>query len=142
MTDLNKHLAKDVATELTRRGRRRKLGLLGVLALVIAAAVSFLKCGKGWGLGGGGGAGTGTGSGSALITHGPAEKRCTVRVSAKGITVDGTERRRDEAVAECKKTEGALVTVTGDARQGDWDELRTALEAVGVKIYMRGQPTD
>ena len=35
-----------------------------------------------------------------------------------------------------------MVTVTGDARQGDWDELRAALQAVGVKIYIRGQLWD
>jgi hypothetical protein len=61
-----------------------------------------------------------------------------VRVSSEGIVVDGKKMKREEAVAACKATEGALVTVTGDARQGDWDELKTALEAANVKIFTRG----
>lgn len=65
-------------------------------------------------------------------------KRCTVRVSSQGIAVDGKLMTRDEAVAACKQTEGALITVTGDARQGDWDELESALEAANVPIFMRG----
>lgn len=145
MTETRKQLAKDVATELQRRQRRKKLAILGVLGALIALAVAFLQCGKGWGLGGGGdGDDKGVGSGSALVAPsidaGPA--RCTVRVSAEGITVDGTPKTRDEAVELCKKTDGAMVTVTGDARQGDWDELRAALQAVGVKIYIRGELWD
>ena len=66
-------------------------------------------------------------------------KRCVVRVTGRGITVDGTEMTREAAVAACKQTDGALVTVTGDARQGDWDELRAALEAAGVQLFMKGR---
>jgi hypothetical protein len=137
-------LAKDVAKELERRKRNRRLASLAVLAGLIALAVTYLRCGKGWGLGGSGtGSGTGTGSGSAIAATADAGPlRCTVRVSAEGITVDGVEKTRDEAVAACAKKEGAVVTVTGDARQGDWDELRAALEAVGVKIFVRGQMGD
>ena len=46
--------------------------------------------------------------------------------------------KREQAVAACKATDGALITVTGDARQGDWEELRAALEQSGVKIFTRG----
>jgi hypothetical protein len=140
-----KKLAKDVASEIESRRRRRKLLLLAIWIALIVAAALYLRCGRGWGLGGGKGAGNGSGSGigsgSALV---PALQpaRCTIRVAADGITVDGVKKTRDEAVAACKKTEGAMVTVTGDARQGDWDELRAALEAVGVKIFMRGQVSD
>ena len=45
--------------------------------------------------------------------------------------------KRDVAVTKCKKTSGADVVVTGDARQGDWDELRAALEAAGVAVYVK-----
>jgi hypothetical protein len=62
-----------------------------------------------------------------------------VRISAEGITVDGKRMVREDAVTACKQTEGALITVTGDARQGDWDELRTALEQAGVPIFTRGR---
>jgi hypothetical protein len=140
-----KQLAKDVASELAARQRRKKLLILALVAALIIAAIMYLQFGKGWGLGGGKGKDKGTGPGSArgiamMPDAGPA--RCTVRVNAEGISVDGTKATRDEAVALCKKTEGAMVTLTGDARQGDWDELRAALQAVGVKIYIRGQLWD
>jgi hypothetical protein len=130
--------AKDVAKQLERRARRRKLFSLLIVAVAVALAVMYLQCGSGFGLGGGGkGKGSGVGPGSS---NEPA--RCTIRVAADGIFVDGAKKTRDDAVALCKKTDGAMVTVTGDARQGDWDELRAALEAVGVKIYLRGQLWD
>lgn len=138
MTEPSKQLAKDVAIVIERRRRRRKLLVWTVIIAIIVAAVMYLR-GRGWGLG----TGTGTGRGSAVASPsdaGPA--RCTVRVSAEGITVDGTKVSRDDAVAACKSSDGAMVTVTGDARQGDWDELRAALQAVGVKIYIRGQLWD
>lgn len=132
--------AKDVAKELARRNRRRRLITLAIVGALVALAVAYLQCGSGFGLGGGKGKGEGgEGSGTVKSTE-PA--RCTIRVTADGIFVDGTKTTRDEAVSHCKKTDGAMVTVTGDARQGDWDELRAALEAVGVKIYLRGQLWD
>lgn len=141
MTEPSKQLAKDVATEISRRQRRRKLLVWTLIIAIIVAAVMYLRFGRGWGLGTG--TGTGSGTGSAVAPPGDAgPARCTVRVSAEGITVDGNKVSRDDAVAKCKGTEGAMVTVTGDARQGDWDELRAALQAVGVKIYIRGQLWD
>lgn len=132
--------AKDVAKQLERRARRRKLTTLAIVAALVALAISYMQCGSGFGLGGGKGKGKGgEGSGTSKSNE-PA--RCTIRVTAEGIFVDGTKSTRDEAVSHCKKTDGAMVTVTGDARQGDWDELRAALEAVGVKIYLRGQLWD
>jgi hypothetical protein len=133
------NFAKDVAKELEKRSRRRKLIWLAVVAALVALAITYLQCGSGFGLGGGKGKGAGEGSGTVKA---PEPARCTIRVSAEGIFVDGNKTTRDEAVKQCKKTDGAMVTVTGDARQGDWDELRAALEAVGVKIYLRGQLWD
>src|SRR3954471_11508460 len=139
MTD--KKLIKDVASELEARRRRRKMTFLGVWAVLIALAIYFVRCGAGWGIGGGSGNGTGKGPGTgSQVSKQP--QRCTVRVSGDGIFVDGAKKTRDDAVALCKKTDGAMVTVTGDARQGDWDELRAALQAVGVKIYIRGELWD
>ena len=143
MTQPSRQLAKDVASELERRKRVRKLMFLTVWAVLILLALVYVRCGRGWGLGGGKGDGKGTGTGTgtgagtgSAVSQGP--KRCVVRVTANGITVDGKEMKRDEAVAACKQTEGALVTVTGDARQGDWDELRDALEAAKVTIFKKG----
>ena len=137
----DKKLVKDVASELEARRRRRKMMFLLVWAALIALAIYFVRCGGGWGLGGGKGAGKGAGAGSGIGSSAqPA--RCTIRVSGEGIFVDGAKKTRDDAVAYCKKTDGAMVTVTGDARQGDWDELRAALQAVGVKLYLRGELWD
>lgn len=134
------NFAKQVAKELEKRNRRRKLITLAIVAALVALAITYLQCGSGFGLGGGKGPGKG-GEGSGISnTNEP--KRCTIRVTSEGIFVDGTKKTRDQAVSHCKKTEAAMVTVTGDARQGDWDELRAALEAVGVKIYLRGQLWD
>jgi hypothetical protein len=135
VTKPSSQLARDVATELDRRRRNKKLGLVGLWAVAIALAVMYLRCGTG---GKGEGKGPGSGTTTPLIQLEPGgPKRCVVRVSSEGIVVDGKTVDRAQAVAACKQTEGALITVTGDARQGDWDELRTALEAAGVKIFTR-----
>jgi len=137
MTDQD--FAKDVAKQLDRRRMRRKLALWAAFVALIALAVSYVTCGQGFGLGGkgkGAGKGEGPGSGSALVTDaGPT--RCSLRIAAAGITVDGKAATRDAAVTACKATAGADVIVTGDARQGDWDELKAALEAAGVTIYLK-----
>jgi hypothetical protein len=137
MTD--KAFAKDVAKQLDRRRMRRKLGLWAAFAALIALAVSYVTCGQGFGLGGKGkGKGEGAGSGSAKVTlvdAGPS--RCAIRIAAAGITVNGKPSTRAAAVMACKATSGADVVVTGDARQGDWDELEKALEAAGVSVYMK-----
>lgn len=137
-------LAKNVAKQLDKQRRRRKLRTYALFGVLLIGAIMFVRCGSGWGLGGNGkgeGKGPGKGRGSGA-TKGSAAQRCTIRVAADGIFVDGAKQSRDEAVALCKKTDGAMVTVTGDARQGDWDELREALQAVGVKIYIRGELWD
>lgn len=138
MSSPDKQLAKDVAKNLDRRRMRRRVLMLVALAAAIALAVMYLTCGAGFGLGGKG-KGDGKGVGSAIVREvGP--RRCMIRVSAAGITVDGTKATRKAAVAACKDTTGADVVVTGDARQGDWDELRAALEAANIAVYKLGQP--
>ena len=143
-TSDDKRFAKDVAKQLERRRTRRRLLLLLSLAAAIALAITYLTCGRGWGLGGkgkGDGAGPGPGSGGTpLVDAGPS--RCAIRVTGDGLTVNGTPTTATAAVATCKATTGADVVVTGDARQGDWDELRAAFQAVGVKIYIRGEQWD
>jgi hypothetical protein len=136
--------AKAVAKHLDRRQLRRKVILWGALIATIILAVVYLRCGRGWGLGGGGagkGDGDGDGSNKGLIS-GP--KRCAIVVSADGITADGVRVSRNAAVEACKGTTGADVIVTGDARQGDWDDLKGALEAAKIEIKRdaRGGPID
>lgn len=132
----DRQFARDVAKQLDRRQTRRRVTVwTGLLALIIAAA-GYLRFGGGLGalgLGGGGGSG---GERRALV---PPE-RCAVRVSAAGITVAGKPMARDAAVAACKDAPGADVTVTGDAREGDWQDLQSALQAAGVKDIAVHQP--
>ena len=150
MTDINqKKLAKDVAKEMDRRRRmRRMFGLVALLGLAIAAAL-YLRCGKGWGTGG-----KGPGEGGTTTATAPTDgaTRCMIRLAATGITVDGKPATRDEAIAACRGKTGADVLITGDSRQGDWDDLRGALEAAGIPFFAReprgvapsdaGAPTD
>lgn len=128
--------ARDVAKHLDRRRVHRKLVLWTALLALLAAAAQYLTCGHGFGLGG-----PGKGPGEPGLSHpAVAPARCAIRVTARGITVDGKPMQRDEAVTACKATSGADVVVTGDARQGDWDDLRSALDAAGVASFLRNQP--
>ncbi len=127
------NFADDVARGLHRRMRRRRLVTTAVGAAIVAIVVYFVTCGHGFGLGG-----AGKGSGTATITSDAGPHRCLVRVTAHGYVLDGTpDASREAVVATCRTTAGAEVTVTGDARQGDWDELRAALEAAHVAVVKR-----
>jgi len=131
-------LARDVAKHLDRRRMRRRLvGWTALLALLVVAAM-YLTCGRGFGLGGSG-KGPGEGPGSARPLAAP--RRCAIRVTAGGITVDGQPMQRDEAVAACKAMAGADIVVTGDARQGDRDDLLGALKAAEVKDIVVHEPS-
>ena len=130
------NFAKDVAKQLDRRRQRRRLAFLAAGAALVVLAIMFLRCGSGWGLGGKGSGGGGGSAGEPAHDAGP--KRCAIRVDAKGISVDGKPETRAEAVSACAKTTGADVVVTGDARQGTWDELRAALEAAKIPVFVRG----
>ena len=123
--------AKDVAKELDRRHRRRKLIILGGWLVLVVLAALYLRCGRGWGIGGGAGTGGGVGSGSSS----PAPQRCRVRVTSKGLELEGKPATRGQIIAGCKQ--GVDVVVTGDARQGDWDDLRTALGSANIESYSR-----
>ena len=132
MTDINhKRLAKELDR---RRMRRRMLTLVTLLGGAILAAL-YLRCGRGWGTGGKG-PGEG-GTTTTMTTPSDASGRCSIRLTAAGITVDGKSMTRDEAIAACKTKTGADVLVTGDSRQGDWDELRGSLEAAGIPFFAR-----
>ncbi|MBL9016988.1 MAG: hypothetical protein JNL83_22555 [Myxococcales bacterium] len=128
----DKKLAKDVARQLDRRQLRRKLLIWGLVIAAIVAAILFVTCGRGWGLGG---AGKGEGSGSSVPADaGP--KRCAIRVTATGITLDGVASTRDAIVSACAGAT-ADVVVTGDARQGDWDDLKAALERANIPVFLK-----
>jgi hypothetical protein len=131
---------RDVAKQVDRRRMRRKATLWTTLLALIVAAAAYLRCG-GFGLG----TGKGDGGDEATATAPPqplaGPRRCAIRVTASGITVNGKPMQRDEAVDACKATTGADVIVTGDAREGNWTDLRSALEASGVKDIVVHQPS-
>ena len=122
--------AKDVAKELDRIHRRRKLLILGGWLVLVVLAALYLRCGRGWGTGGSG-PGKGAGTGSAP----PAPHRCQVRVTAQGMTLEGKPSTQGAIVASC--AQGVEAVVTGDARQGDWDALKAALDAAKIPTFTR-----
>jgi hypothetical protein len=128
----NPQFARDVAKHLDRRRiRRRVVGWTALLAAVAAGAM-YLRCGDGFGLGG-----KGPGKGPDSPRTLSESRRCAVRVAAGGITVDGKPMLLDRAVEVCKATAGADIVITGDAREGNGEDLKRALEAAGVPTFMR-----
>jgi hypothetical protein len=127
----DKRFVRDVAKQLDRRRMRRRMTIWSALLALIVAAAGYLRCGSGFGVGTGTGTGKEAGTEPVRPVAGP--RRCALRVALAGITVDGKPMSRDEAVAACKATTGVDAVVTGDARQGDWEELRAALVAAGIQ---------
>ena len=64
--------------------------------------------------------------------------RCTLRVSQKGIYVDGDPKSRADAIAACKRTAGAMVVLEEKAPPDEWKALQAGLRREGVPILMRG----
>ncbi|HEY5923004.1 MAG TPA: hypothetical protein VIV11_15095 [Kofleriaceae bacterium] len=77
----------------------------------------------------------------SLILSQQPDARCTLRVSAKGVFVDGDAMTREQALAACKRTSGATVIVEDTAPQ-TWTEMRARLTRAGIKIHMRGEVGD
>jgi hypothetical protein len=141
-----------------KRPRRMRWVVRGALAALILMALAYLRCGgAGLGLGGGGG-GLGVAKrsddepskqGRPLVSEpapsnapAPEPVRCQLRLDGGGLWQLGATGQEQVAVAAaaaaCKQAGGADVIVTGDARQGAWDELRAALDAAGVPSFVRG----
>jgi hypothetical protein len=124
---------KDVARQIERRRARRKLIWWCAIAALVVIAFVYLRCGRGWGIGGdGSGSGSGNGNRSGVATPADARTACTIHVAKQGITVDGKRTSREAAVAACRGA-FAHVAVYLDVREGDWLELREALDAAGVR---------
>jgi hypothetical protein len=115
--------------------KKRKSGLLvwGTIAGLIALAILYWRCGGGFGIGGGDGLGGGKGDTVRATSVDAGVRRCALRLSAAGLTVDGKNATQAEAVEVCKAAGGADIVVTGDARQGDWEALKSALDEAGVR---------
>jgi hypothetical protein len=134
-------------SEQPRSGRKKVARLSAAVAAVAALVVlgPWRRCQGMLGLGGGTGGisdtdpGKAPGGGSAKGDVAP-RRRCQVRLSATGATVDDRDVDVDAVVKACKDAGAADVVVTGDAAQGAWDALRDALSKAGVEIYVRGAP--
>ncbi|MBK7536690.1 MAG: hypothetical protein IPI49_15250 [Myxococcales bacterium] len=133
-----------MTTTPQHRSRRTKWAVRGALASLVALALAYLRCGSGLGLGGGGGQ-QDQGQEPAPVAAPPPEAaalRCQLRLDSGGLWMLSTTGQEQltvgAAVTACKATGGADVVITGDARQGGWDELRAALQAAGVPSFVRG----
>lgn len=133
----DRQFARDVAKQIDRRRTRRRLTRWTALLALVLAAAAYLRLGGGLGR-----LGLGNGDGDDGDARRPlaGPQRCAIRVSAAGITVGGKPMARDAAIAACKGAPGADVVVTGDAREGDWQDLRAALEAAGIAVHQRLHP--
>ena len=129
-------MTADAGDRKRKRPRGQALWRATLLAALAAAIALFLRFG-GWGIGlGGSGRGSGDGSGHAgSAATQPA--RCELKLTAKGIFVDGKPSTRDAAIEACKSG-GANVIVTGDALHGDWVDLEQALQSAHVVYFRRG----
>jgi hypothetical protein len=76
-------------------------------------------------------------------SHQPvAPERCTLRLTAKGLYVDGDLMTRHQAIVQCKRTTGAVVVVGNDAPSGAWTELRRHLDRERITFMLRGEVND
>ena len=132
-------LARDVARHLDRRRGRGKPALLLLIAAAIGLAIAYLRCGDGLGLGGSGRDSATSGSQTSKVPLAAPATECSIRVTAKGLSVDGKPASREQVLETCQRTRRASVVVTGDARQGDWDELKAALESMAITVEVRSR---
>jgi hypothetical protein len=64
--------------------------------------------------------------------------RCTLRVSAKGLYVDGDPKSQSEAIAICKRRAAAMVVLEDGVTKEEWTKVERALRREGIDILMRG----
>jgi hypothetical protein len=120
---------------MSRKEPRRKGRLLiwAAIAGLVALAILYWRCGGGFGIGAGDSVGRGKGVGDVAKVVDAGPTTCKLRLSSVGITVDGRKVTEAEAVAACKAAGAAEIVVTGDAKQGEWESLRGALDEAGVR---------
>lgn len=130
-------LARDVAKELAKQQRRRKLIFLGVIGTLLVLAFLYLRCGAGWGLGGRGkGKGEGKGQGIADVknaaTPDAGPRRCMLRVDGAGLALDGKPATQEAVIAACRDAGRAELLVVGDALTGTVEALEKALTDANI----------
>lgn len=121
-------LARDVAKELAKQQRRRKLIFLAAIGTLLFLAFLYLRCGAGWGIGGKGkGKGQGVADVKSAQTPDAGPRRCLLRVDGTGLSVDGKAATQEAAVAACRDAGRAELLVVGDALTGTVEALEKAL---------------
>lgn len=68
--------------------------------------------------------------------------RCTLRISPKGIYVDGNPTTRAAALTACKRSAGAVVVLEDKAPIEEWRAIENELRRGGVAVHMRGPVED
>lgn len=80
--------------------------------------------------------------GPAMAVAADRPERCSVRVTAKGVSVDGEVVEIEQAIAICSQRSAVLVEVADDAEDGVWAKLERAFTAAKVLVLHRGHRAD
>jgi hypothetical protein len=64
--------------------------------------------------------------------------RCTLRVSVRGLYVDGDPTSQADAIEICKSRTAAIVILEDGVAKGDWQKVEAALRREGIETMMRG----
>ncbi len=65
------------------------------------------------------------------------DEPCELRLAREGLELGGERVEREEAVAACERAGEAALSVTGDARYGEYERVKEALEAAGIDVTLR-----
>jgi hypothetical protein len=68
--------------------------------------------------------------------------RCRLRLSARGIYVDGNPTTRADAVTACKRSAGAVVALEEGLRVEDWHAIEKEFKRAGVAVHVLGRLED
>jgi len=64
--------------------------------------------------------------------------RCTLRITAKSVFIDGDPTSESEAIRICKERGTAMVTLADGASKNVWKRMHAALLRLHVRVLMRG----
>ncbi len=65
-------------------------------------------------------------------------ERCSLRLTAQRVMVDGDLMSLDDAIAVCSNRSAVLVELADDADQSVWSQLDAAMTAAKVPVLHRG----
>lgn len=142
-------------TPSKRRKRRKRPIRRTLIGVVLAAAVAVGMLLRGcFGLGSGDGSGDDRGDQPAETTEiqalaevtpdaaPPPLTHCKLRLSSKGLTLNGDPIDIPGALNACRDAEEVRLRVTGGARSGTYDEIRSAFERAKIELLIKDAPDD